>query len=86
MILTLVTFYGQLLNETNCRYEKHFVGKEAICPHCDKKVKNRWNGLKHHIDGMHPDCGLEKKFPCDECKKTYIFECSLKSHKMKQHR
>ena len=61
-------------------------GKDMVCPQCDKRLKKtNWVGLKLHIDRMHPDCGLEKTFKCDECEKTLIFKCSLIKHKRQTH-
>jgi len=39
-----------------------------------------WKNLIVHTDSMHPEHG-EKKFPCDKCPKSFIFEKSCEIHK-----
>ena len=54
-------------------------GEDMVCLHCDKRLKKTsWDGLKLHIDRIHPDCGLEKTFACNECGNNFIFKCSLR--------
>ena len=62
------------------RHEKHMIGKQICCPICDHKLLH-WTNLKIHLDAKHPDFG-EKKFSCDHCDKTFMFENSLKFHKI----
>ena len=62
--------------------EKHEDASGAIwCHHCNIKKKS-FNALKAHIDSKHPEHG-EKKHFCKKCDEGFIFESSLKAHKMK---
>ena len=56
----------------------HRVDKHKQCPHCEYRTPHNQK-LHVHIDGKHPDHG-KKKFFCDHCTRSYIFEASLKKH------
>ena len=66
------------------RREKHMKGKEFFCSYCDTKFL-KFKKLKIHIDLLHPE-KFEQKFSCIECKKQFIFECSLDFHKSSHHK
>ena len=61
------------------RHEIHMKEKKFWCHHCGKIMKS-WKNLIVHIDAMHPEHG-EKKFHCDKCPKSFIFEKSCEIHK-----
>ena len=65
------------------RSKIHMKDKKICCPHCDQSL-TVWKNLKIHIDAKHPE-HAEKKFRCNECRKTFIFECSCNSHKSQAH-
>ena len=59
-------------------HAKHATGKHKQCLYCD--FKTPWiQKLQIHIDVKHPDQG-DKKFFCDHCPRSFIFEASLKKH------
>ena len=66
------------------RREKHTVGKLFCCPHCQIR-KKFWNNLKIHIDFKHPEHS-EKRFPCEECTKTFIGRSEVNRHMVAIHR
>ena len=59
-------------------HEKHEVERHHQCPHCPYK-QHALHRLNIHIDNVHPDIE-EKKFFCDHCPKSFIFQDSLKKH------
>ena len=59
--------------------QKHRLEKHKQCPYCAYHAFGS-DKILIHIDGKHPDEG-EKKYFCDECKKSFIYEQSLKHHK-----
>lgn len=65
------------------KLEKHKIGEQYGCLYCNYKVKNgRWIYLLYHIDTKHPDHG-EKKHLCSLCSKGFIYESSVKLHKLR---
>ena len=58
---------------------EHQDGIFKCCMYC-KYTNKHWNLLKIHLDRKHPQHG-EKKYSCDECEKSFIFDVSCKSHK-----
>ena len=62
---------------------EHQDGKYKCCPHCSVKFED-WGRIRLHIDRKHPEHG-EKKYSCDQCGKTFIFEASCREHKRKRH-
>ena len=58
--------------------------KLKCCPHCNYK-NNDWANVKRHIEFNHPE-HYEKKYFCDECDKSCIFEISVSAHKARKHR
>ena len=65
------------------RRETHMKEKKIGCPYCKQSV-NVWGRLKLHIDAKHPQ-HAEKKFSCDKCPKSFIFETSCTIHKLRAH-
>ena len=57
---------------------KHAIDRHEKCPHCDYHTA-RLECMHVHIDSKHPDHD-RKKFFCDHCSKSFIFEASLKKH------
>ena len=61
------------------RRKIHMKENQLYCFHCEKTFKG-WKYLLCHIDAKHPE-HAEKKFSCDECLKSFIFEKSYEQHK-----
>ena len=61
----------------------HQDGIFKRCMYC-KYTSKHWKSLKIHLDRKHPEHG-EKKYSCDECGKSFIFEESCKFHKKSVH-
>ena len=59
-------------------YLDHSIDKHQKCPHCDYQspLLREW---KRHIDRTHPEHD-EKKFFCDKCEASFIFEVSFETH------
>lgn len=59
-------------------YLNHAIDKHQKCPYCDYQspLVREW---KRHIDRTHPEHD-EKKFFCDKCEASFIFEVSLQQH------
>ena len=57
---------------------KHDIDKHKKCPCCDFKTPQPQK-LYIHIDNHHPEYD-EKKFSCEKCGRSFIYESSLKSH------
>ena len=61
--------------------EKHQIGTQICCPHCDKTYdKYQYQSLKllkGHIDAYHPEHG-EKKNICTICGEGFIFAYTCK--------
>ena len=57
---------------------KHEPEKHNKCPYCDFRapLAKQW---KKHIDQFHPEHD-EKKFVCDKCSMSFIFQVSLSAH------
>ena len=63
--------------------EKHIFDNKFCCSKCNKRLSS-WPLLKLHIDSKHPEHG-EKKFFCNLCPKSFIWEKNLKGHIRGQH-
>ena len=57
---------------------KHAVDKHSKCPHCDYHTP-RPEALHVHMDSKHQQ-HYTKQFFCDDCRKGFAFENSLKKH------
>ena len=67
------------------RREIHMKEEKIGCPYKDcKKTMNEWGSLELHIDAKHPK-HAEKKFSCDKCPKSFIFEKSCNFHRLRAH-
>ena len=62
------------------RRKIHMKENQLYCFYCEKTFKG-WKYLLCHIDAKHPEHDAEKKFSCDECLKSFIFEKSCDQHK-----
>ena len=56
---------------------------ENYCPYCNFRHKN-FTSLKIHIERNHP-LHEKKKFFCDDCEASFMFDISLKIHKSQKH-
>ena len=63
--------------------QKDCENKENYCPYCNFRHKNFTN-LKIHIESNHP-LHEKKKFFCDDCEASFMFDISLKIHKSQKH-
>ena len=70
----------EVLDMHNCEQHEDASGMKQ-CHYCNSKVKT-FNALKIHIDNKHPEHG-EKKHFCNKCDESFIFQSSLKSHKIR---
>ena len=68
----------EVLDVHNCEKHEDESGSNW-CHHCNIQVKT-FNALKSHIESKHPEHG-EKKYFCNRCDESFIFQSSLKSHK-----
>ena len=57
---------------------RHAIDKHEKCPHCTYH-SSELKRIHIHIDSKHPDHD-QKKFFCDHCSRSFIFEASLKKH------
>ena len=69
--------------EQSPKKQKDYENKENYCPYCDFRHKN-FTDLKIHIEGNHPSHD-KKKFFCDQCEASFMFDISLKIHKLQKH-
>ena len=63
--------------------QKNCGNTENYCPYCNFRHKNFTN-LKIHIESNHP-LHEKKKFFCDDCEASFMFDISLKIHKSQKH-
>ena len=55
---------------------------DEVCPICEYHARDMQR-IHIHIDSKHPEHG-KKKFVCNHCPRSFIFEASLKKHLVNQ--